>query len=31
LLGHTPYAGAFLLMGEALRWLVVDQSQQPVK
>jgi hypothetical protein len=24
--GHTPYAGAFLLMGEALRWLAVARD-----
>jgi hypothetical protein len=26
LLGHTQYAGAFLLMGEALRWLAVAKE-----
>jgi hypothetical protein len=26
LLGRTPYAGAFLLMGEALRWLAVARQ-----
>jgi hypothetical protein len=26
LLGHTAYAGAFLLMGEALRWLAVARE-----